>query len=69
MFDFEADEIKKKVKVSYDGRQLMIRLPREISEFYDLKKGDALELSLHISASDERSNREIPMELKVIDNG
>lgn len=34
--------IKKEVSVLFDGKQFMIKLPKEISDFYDLKKGDKL---------------------------
>ncbi len=31
-------------KVSYSGNSLMVRIPREIAEFLDLEKGDAIRI-------------------------
>lgn len=45
----------------------IIRIPREIREFYSLEKGDVVELKIKISAEDKRPNREIPMELHVVE--
>ena len=67
--DLDVDVIKKRAKISYDGRQLMIRIPREVAEFYALEKGDVVELSIQIAAEDPRPNREIPMELRVVEKG
>jgi len=64
--DMDTDTIEKDVKLSYDGRQLMIRIPREITEFYELKKGDTIRMIVKISAEDKRSNREIPMEVLIV---
>lgn len=65
----DVDTIRKRVKLSYDGRQLMIRIPREIAEFYALEKGDLVEMMVEISAEDTRPSREIPMELRVVEKG
>jgi len=65
----DVDTIRKRVKLSYDGRQLMIRIPREVAEFYALEKGDVVELCIQIAAEDPRPNREIPMELRVVEKG
>lgn len=62
--DLDGDTITKHVKLSYDGRQLMIRIPREIAEFYDLKKGDQIDMTVNIPAQME-STREIPMLVKI----
>ena len=67
--DLDVDVIKKRAKISYDGRQLMIRIPREIAEFYALEKGDLVEMMVEISAEDTRPIREIPMELRVVEKG
>ncbi len=40
--------IVKEVSVLFDGRQFLIKLPREISNFYELKKGDKLRLVVNI---------------------
>jgi hypothetical protein len=65
--DLDTDTIEKKVKLSHDGRQLMIRIPREITDFYNLKQGDSIKMIVKISAEDKRSNREIPMEIMVME--
>lgn len=36
----EPDEIKKKVKVQYTGRQLILPIPAQFAEIVNLKKGD-----------------------------
>lgn len=33
-------DIVKEVKIQYDGKQHMIKIPKEISSFYNIKKGD-----------------------------
>jgi len=65
--EMDTDTIEKDVKISYDGRQLMIRIPREITDFYELKKGDAIRMIIKLSGKDKRSNREIPMEVSVVE--
>ncbi|OPY37591.1 MAG: hypothetical protein A4E35_01177 [Methanoregula sp. PtaU1.Bin051] len=62
--ELDGDTITKQVKLSYDGRQLMIRIPREIAEFYDLKKGDRIDMTVNIPAQME-STREIPLMVKI----
>jgi len=47
----------------------MIRIPREVAEFYALEKGGVVELNIQIAAEDPRPNREIPMELRVVEKG
>lgn len=64
--DFESDEIRKKVKLSYDGRQLMIRIPREIAEFYELQKGDVIEITVKIPADESIKIQDIPMRVSII---
>lgn len=41
-------DIVKEVSVLFDGRQFLIKLPREISNFYELKKGDKLKLKVNV---------------------
>jgi hypothetical protein len=65
--EMDTDTIEKDVKISYDGRQLMIRIPREITDFYKLKKGDAIKIVIRLSGDDKRSNREIPMEVSIVE--
>ncbi|MCD5409447.1 MAG: AbrB/MazE/SpoVT family DNA-binding domain-containing protein [Methanocellales archaeon] len=36
--------IAKKTKVSYTGKSLMVRIPKQIAEFADLKKGEEVEI-------------------------
>lgn len=37
-------DIIKEVNILYDGRQNLIKIPKEISRFYNIKKGDKLRL-------------------------
>jgi len=64
---YDVDTIEKEVKLSYDGRQLMIRIPREITDFYSLKKGDSIKMTVKISEEDQRASRQIPMEITVVE--
>ncbi len=41
-------DIVKEVTVLFDGRQFLIKLPREISNFYDLEKGDKIKLIVNV---------------------
>lgn len=61
--ELDVDTILKRVKISYDGRQFMIRIPREIAEFYKLKKKDIIEMSIKISGGSP--SRDIPMMIRV----
>ncbi|MDI6858956.1 MAG: AbrB/MazE/SpoVT family DNA-binding domain-containing protein [Methanocellales archaeon] len=36
--------IAKKTRVSYTGKSLMVRIPKQIAEFADLKKGKEVEI-------------------------
>ncbi len=47
-------DIVKKVSVLFDGRQFLIKLPREISNFYNLKKGDKLRLRVNVKEPPEK---------------
>ncbi len=33
-------DIVKDIKIQYDGKQYMIKIPKEISSFYNIKKGN-----------------------------
>ncbi len=37
-------DIKKEVTILFDGKQFMIKIPKEIAEFYKLKKGKKMKL-------------------------
>lgn len=41
-------DIVKEVSVLFDGRQFLIKLPKEISNFYELKKGDKIRLRVNV---------------------
>ena len=47
-------DIVKEVSVIFDGRQFLIKLPREISNFYDLKKGDKIRLIVNVKEPTEK---------------
>ena len=47
-------DIVKEVSVLFDGRQFLIKIPREISNFYELKKGDKLKLVVNIKEHPEK---------------
>ncbi len=36
--------ITKEVAILFDGKQFMVKIPKEISDFYDLKKGKKIRL-------------------------
>lgn len=59
--------VQKKVKVSYDGKQFLIRIPNEISNFYRLKKGDEVEVFLKVDEEYFTEAREIPLFIKIKD--
>jgi len=40
--------IEREVSVLFDGRQFLIKIPKEISQFYDLKKKDKIKLIIEI---------------------
>ena len=47
-------DIVKEVSVLFDGRQFLIKLPREISDFYNLKKKDKLKLIVNVREHPEK---------------
>ena len=47
-------DIVKEVSVLFDGRQFLIKLPREISNFYELKKGDKIQLRVNVKQPPEK---------------
>jgi hypothetical protein len=59
--------VQKKIKVSYDGKQFLIRFPNEISSFYGLKKGDEVEVFLKVDEEHFAEAREIPLLIKIKD--
>jgi hypothetical protein len=46
--DSQGETIIKKNKISFDGRHLTVRIPREIENFLEIKKGDFLEFKIEI---------------------
>ncbi|MDK2947431.1 MAG: hypothetical protein PWQ63_591 [Methanolobus sp.] len=62
------NEIKKKVKISYDGKQFLIRIPNEISKYYNLRKGDEVEIIIEETKNTNENIREVPITLKVIED-
>jgi len=40
--------IKKKIKILHDGKQFMVKIPKEISDFFNIKKGDFMILTIQI---------------------
>lgn len=49
-------DIKKIVSVLFDGRQFLIKLPSEITKFYDIKKGDKIILNVKPTAKGKGIN-------------
>lgn len=49
-------DIIKEVKIQHDGNQFTIKIPKEISNFYNLKKGDRLKLIIKPTAKGEGEN-------------
>ncbi len=47
-------DIIKEVSVLFDGRQFLIKLPREISNFYELKKRDKIQLRVNVKQPPEK---------------
>ena len=41
--------IDKSMSILWDGRQFMVKLPKELSEFYKIKKGDKLRFIIDFS--------------------
>ncbi len=48
--------IVKDVAILFDGKQFMVKIPKEISEFYNLKKGSKLRLIVKPTAKGEGQN-------------
>ena len=49
-------DIKKEVTILFDGKQFMIKIPKEISEFYNLKKGKKMKLVVKPKARGKGEN-------------
>lgn len=63
-----SNEIKKKVKISYDGKQFLIRIPNEISKYYNLRKGDEVEITIEEAKTTNEHIRGKPITLKVVED-
>jgi hypothetical protein len=48
--------IVKDVSILFDGKQYMIKIPKEVSEFYNLKKGKKMRLKVTPIAEGEGNN-------------
>jgi len=59
--------IQKTVTISHDGKQFMIRLPKEISDFLSIKKKDKLQLTVNIHETFFPEHKNIPMTMQVIE--
>lgn len=46
----DVGKIVKSASISYDGKQFLIRIPREISRFFNLKKGGHMKLTVDVVA-------------------
>lgn len=45
------------VKVGYDGKQNIIRVPREISESLDIQQGDHIKFTLAVNPQNPKENK------------
>ena len=64
----KVSRIRKKTKISYDGKQFLIRIPKDIVNFYRLKKGDQVELFVETDIDSPEMAREIPLIVKLIED-
>ncbi len=58
----EEEEI---VKIQFDGRQFLIKIPTEFTRILKLKKGDKMKLSLTIP--EKESTRKSKLQAEVVD--
>lgn len=49
--------IEKTVSVNYDGKQFFIRIPKEISDYFKLKKKDSVKFIINISYIEETKEK------------
>jgi len=60
------NEIAKKITLSDDGKQLTLRIPKKISTYMDLRKGD--EFVIFIDTEEEvKDKRHHTIKLKTVD--
>ncbi|MCD4740188.1 hypothetical protein K8R43_03280 [archaeon] len=55
--DYRETKIIKKAKISYDGKQYLIRLPTEIARLFEIKQGQYLEFSVDVPYTQEKKEK------------
>ena len=57
------EKIEKVAKISYDGDQYLVRIPKEISNLLDIKKGDKIKFIVNIPYVVETDKRIMVVEV------
>lgn len=64
----DIEEIETTVKIQSDGRQLFVRIPREVSDYLELKKGDKFTFIVEVSPLGSEEEDGLFFEIERIDN-
>lgn len=55
--DYRETKIVKTAKISYDGKQFLVRIPTEIARLFEIKQGQYLEFTVDIPYFQEKKER------------
>ena len=50
MEEMEIIPINKKMNILFDGRQFMVRIPKEVVDFFKIEKGNTFEFDININS-------------------
>jgi len=53
--DLDVIPINKKMNILFDGRQFMVRLPKEVVDYFKIEKGDVFEFDIKINSEDSEN--------------
>lgn len=62
--DYEETRIVKKAKISFDGKQFLIRMPTEIARLFEVEKGQYLEFTVDVPYTQEKKEKVAVVKLR-----
>lgn len=55
--DYKETKIIKKARISYDGKQFLVRIPTELARLFEIKQGQYLEFMVDVPYFQEKKER------------
>jgi len=63
-FEEPEEVVRKEATISFDGRQFLARIPSEVSQILDIKKGDKLEFEIRMPPPHSKQEIKTTLTLK-----